>query len=238
MERDGLPPEMESEDAKKCRRAVAIVNFMAQDRPDLAVTANVLSRSMARPREGQELGIKRAIRYLNGAPRLCYKFGWQEVPEMVDVLTDSDWAGDVLSRRSTSRGTLLFGNHLLQHWCSMRSGVALSSGEAELTALVRGVSEALCTGNVLNDFGFKVGIRSYCDSSAARGITNRVGVGKMKHLEVKHLWIQQQRSQGRVTVFRVPRNINPADSFTHPSAFAQLQQTWSRLGLSFRPNPC
>ena len=61
-------PLMSASEAKHYRRAVARVNFMAQDRCDLSSAVKVLSQSMANPREGDEGMIKRVIRYLRMYP--------------------------------------------------------------------------------------------------------------------------------------------------------------------------
>ena len=55
--------------------------------------------------------------------------------------TDSDWAGDVGSRRSTSGGFVTYRGAGLSQWSKMQSNIALSSGEAELDATVKGLSE-------------------------------------------------------------------------------------------------
>lgn len=53
------------------RRGIAITNYMAQDRPNLSVTARVLSQHLATPTEGTEMSLKRAIRYLSTHLRRC-----------------------------------------------------------------------------------------------------------------------------------------------------------------------
>ena len=52
-------PLMNDHDAKVYRRAVARVNFMAQDRCDLSAASKVMSQAMASPREGDEALIKK-----------------------------------------------------------------------------------------------------------------------------------------------------------------------------------
>ena len=49
---------MPKDDATKFRRAVARLNYLALDRPDLCVAAGKLRRCMARPREGDEKRLK------------------------------------------------------------------------------------------------------------------------------------------------------------------------------------
>jgi len=226
---------MNPEAARQYRRAVARINYLAADRPDLAVAATHLARTMAKPYVGDEQGVKRVIRYLAGRPRCAWRYGFQEEPHTLDVYTDSDWAGCTATRKSTSGGIILHGRHPIMHWSKLQGNVALSSGEAELNSQVKGVAEALGVRNAARDLGVELQIRSHCDSSAARGILNRVGVGKMKHLEVKHLWVQEHVRTGEVHVHRVPRAENPSDAMTHPSTRPDLDRHLSRMGVWMRP---
>ena len=52
---------------------------------------------------------------------------------------------------------------------------------------------------------------AFSDSSAARGIANRKGIGKLKHLQVRSLWLQQARVDEQVKVERVDALLNTAD---------------------------
>ena len=54
--------ELNENEARRARRAIARMNYMSQDRPDLSVAARLMSQYMSRPREGIVPVIKRAIR--------------------------------------------------------------------------------------------------------------------------------------------------------------------------------
>ena len=58
-------------------------------------------------------------------------------------------------------------------------------------------------------------LRILTDSSAARGIVMRSGVGRVKHLEVKCLWIQAREAEGDLKCVKVLRLQNCADILTH-----------------------
>lgn len=60
-ENEQAQPEMDSEAA---RRALARRKCLSQNRPDIATASGVLARSMARPRVGDEVRLKRVLRYL------------------------------------------------------------------------------------------------------------------------------------------------------------------------------
>ena len=139
----------------------------------------------------------------------------QEVPDKIDVFSDSDWAGCSKTRKSTSGGCIMFGTHLLHHWSSTQATIALSSAEAELNAIVKACSEGLGFQNVLCEFNLEVPIQIGTDSSAAKGIACRRGAGKVKHLETRQLWVQDLVYNTRVQIEKIPRTINPADLFTH-----------------------
>ena len=87
-------------------------------------------------------------------------------------MTDSDWAGDVTTRKSTTELMVLMGKHLVHFASRLQRTVALSSGEAELNALVMGLSEGLGISNVMKEWGCPSSIECFSDSSVARGIVS------------------------------------------------------------------
>ena len=76
--------------------------------------------------------LKRLGRYLLLAPRVVQVFVWQDDPGELTTFVDSDWAGDRITRKSTSGGMVFRGHHLIKSWSSNQQIVALSGGEAEL----------------------------------------------------------------------------------------------------------
>ena len=52
------------------------------------------------------------------------------------------------------------------------------------------------------------------DSSAAKSFVCRRGLGKMRHLEIRDLWLQKEVRDGKVIVGKVPGVENPADLMT------------------------
>jgi hypothetical protein len=69
---------MDPDDAWKYRRGTARANYMAQDRPDLGVPAKMLSQSMADPQMGDEVSLKRVIRYLKSFPECISNMYFQD----------------------------------------------------------------------------------------------------------------------------------------------------------------
>jgi len=130
---------------------------------------------------------------------------------ILDVYVDSDWAGCPSTRRSTSGGFVVLGKHLIKSWSSTQATRALSSGEAEFYAIIEGASRGLGVQALMDDMGFSCTLRLKSDSSAARSISLRKGTGKLRHLQVKFLWIQDATFEKRLTIDKVKGVENPAD---------------------------
>ena len=215
--------EMSTLDAKKYRRAVARINYLGQDRPDLNVAGRVLAMQMAKPMVGDEVLVKRVLRYLKGNPRSVYVYSYCSDPGNLVLYTDSDWGGCKKTRRSTSGGVLFHGPHLIAHWSKVQSTPAPSSGEAELNAASKGISEVLSVRHLLTEMQIPVTVKQYLDASAAKGTMMRKGAGRIKHLEVRQLWCQAMVEKYEISVLKVPRKLNLADVLTH----AVPRRCWS-----------
>ena len=124
------------------------------------------------------------------------------------------------------------GRHLLTHWSSTQTNVALSSGEAELNAIVKGAAEMMGMRNMTKSCGEKNHLKLKTDSSAASGMVHRRGCGKMKHLEAKQLWIQDTVMNKEIKVDKIQREKNPSDVFTHHWSTADLRH-FESLGLQW-----
>ena len=107
------------------------------------------------------------------------------------VYVDSDWAGCKVTRASTSGGMVTWGGGLLKSWSKTQGSVALSSGEAEFYAAVKGCAEGIGMKSLLADLGVELrAVEVVQDSTAAKGTASRIGIGKIKHLDTGWLWIQ------------------------------------------------
>ena len=69
-------------------------------------------------------------------------------------------------------------------WASTQAIIALSSGEAEYYALLKGVSAAFGLRSLMNDMAVYPEVVAKTDSSAAKSFVSRSGLGKMPHLEI------------------------------------------------------
>ena len=184
------------------------------DRADVQYSVKELMRKMAGPTEEDMRALKRVARYLEGASRAVQVFRWQKRPSEVTIFVDSDFAGCQLTRKSTSGGAVLWGSNLLKSWSKTQSVIALSSGEAELGAIVKRSTEALGIKSLLEDFGLWVRLKICSDASAAIGMVKREGLGKVRRLSVADLWVQAERANGEITFEKIDGTSNPSDMMT------------------------
>ena len=119
----------------------------------------------------------------------------------------------------------MLGKHCLKSWSVNQGYIALSSGEAEYYGAVRGASQGIGLKAMLQDLGVTVGVKLHIDASAAIGIAMRRGMGKVRHLELNQLWLQDQVARGRISVAKVEGARNFSDSLTKRCARERIQQT-------------
>ena len=78
--------------------------------------------------------------------------------------------------------------------------------------------------SIMCDLGWDCKIRLLVDSSAAKSIASRTGLGKLRHLEIKCLWLQECVRRGKVVLSKVRGDINPADVLTKPKSLEDMRQ--------------
>ena len=208
---DPESPLLEGDRLKRYQSVAARVNYLALDRPDIQYASKELMRKMAAPTEFDEIKLKRVGRYLRGCPRLVLKIPWSSAPGRLVIFVDSDFAGCSTTRKSTSGGAIMWNGICLKSWAKTQPTIALSSGEAELAAVVRGAAEGLGMTSVIRDFGMEVSLHMRSDATAAIGIVGREGLGKVRHLATADLWVQQRVKQRQLSVEKWPGPENPAD---------------------------
>ena len=106
------------------------------------------------------------------------------------------------------------GKHTLKSWSRTQSLIALSSGESELYAMLEASAETVGMLALFRDFGWNVSGEIWGDASAAMGIVNRTGLGKIRHIDTSLPWIKQIAAEKGIRYENVFGKLNPADLFT------------------------
>ena len=227
-------PILNRDDATRYRSACLRLSHLARDRLDLAETAKHLAQRMSEPREIDFVPLKRAARYLEGKPKAALRYRRQTQVDKITVFVDSDFAGDPVSRKSTTGLVAQIGNHIVKSGSTLQSLTALSVGEAEFFAVVKGCQVGLSLRSVYQDLGIPMKIEIQSDSSTANSLADRLGPGqRTKHIDTRYFWIQERVQDGDLSIKNVLTAKNCADVGTKPVSASVLQQHCKFAGLVF-----
>ena len=209
--------------------------YIAEDRLDLKFATKEFARSMQRPMSGSWEALERFGRYLLGTRRLIQRMERQPPQATWVAYSDSDHAGCLRTRKSTSGTILMHGWHTVKMLSTTQTPIALSSAEeSEWYAGVRSVSALLCFQALASDLGRKLAARLALDATAAQGIAARRGVGKIRHLEIQILWLQRHVTNERLSVEKILGELSPADLGTKHVERATLMRLLEIIAFSPR----
>mgnify|MGYP000143650214 FL=1 len=233
------PPEdatpLNADEVSRLRHVVGVLRWVSTERPDLLSALSKIG--LASPTRRDWALATRVVQYLLRFPSLTVPFTKRQIPITfpgrglaVDIFTDSSWGGNALS------GWVVYvDSRVVSYGCRKQKVVALSSCEAEYYAASSGVVEGLGTVSLLeevagegitrpgtqgdNDQGMapsvsRVSVSLYMDSSSARSLCGRVGVGKVRHLSTRMLWLQELVQSRRLSVKKVHTEVNVSDLMT------------------------
>ena len=87
------------------------------------------------------------------------------------------------------------------------------------------------------DWGLTASVNVRSDSSAAIGISNRLGLGGTRHLNVRHLWVQHKVKDKEITLEKQDGKKNVADLGTKIQTGPVITEVMGRLGFRFERRP-
>jgi hypothetical protein len=228
-DRDLTP--LSEEDAFSYRSHAMRLGFISQDRTDLQRSVRELAKGLQNPTVYDHSLLKRVVRYLRHKPRLIQQFRYQWGFRHLDVYSDSDHAGCVRTRKSTTGGAVMMGTSMIKSWCRGQSVIALSSGEAEFYALLAASCEALGEQAMARGFGIHLPVRVHMDATAGAAIGSRKGLAKVKHIHTAFLWIQDKVAAKIIELVHVNTKLNLADILTKPIDSATLELMLKLMGF-------
>ena len=113
----------------------------------------------------------------------------------------------------------------------MRTYVSLERSLAD-SRFCKAMAKLLEIGAVLSFMaGKEQRLRLSLDAQATEGMLLRQGRGKLKHLSVRTLWVQQAIADCRVEVLKIPRSVNHADALCSMHSTAEFPSKMAAMGL-------
>jgi Reverse transcriptase (RNA-dependent DNA polymerase) len=208
-------------------------------RPDIAHAVNAISKFIKNPGNAHWQAAKRILRYIKGTVNKGLVFtssGISGNKLSVSAFSDSDWAGDVDDRRSTTGFVVRLGDSCVIWNTKKQKTISLSSAEAEYMALssvtqeVKWVHQFLC--ELLTPcmkMGLQLDMTVYVDNQAAIRISkNDVYHDRTKHIDIRYHFVRQAVKDNLYKIEWVPTADQLADGFTK----ALAAPTFKRLFLS------
>ena len=214
--------KLKEADLTKFRSAVGILLYLAADLPHCQHCIRFLATKMTSATQHCWQVLKHLVLYLAGNQDLCLSLNSKgdrnglfhdyivtehdyiaDEHATVEVFTDADWASCKHDRRSVIACAIFYGGCLLHSSSRTQNIVSLSSAESEMYAATSGACDSVLIVGILKwmfDAFFQIHL--YLDTAAARGIINRRGVGKVRHLSCRSFWLQERMADGSLVVSR------------------------------------
>ncbi|CAK0875513.1 unnamed protein product, partial [Prorocentrum cordatum] len=220
--------------AREVAGAAGTALYLSSDRPDTMYASKTAMQHVSNPNVLMHARVQRLGRYYEGQPVLVWCYPLQGTPEGIRVDGDADWAPtSELQRRSTSGGAVRYGDHTWDCYSVTQSTIALSSGESEMYATGSATARGLQCKTYLIETQRPCNLKIYSDSTAGRGMCSRVGVGKVRHLELRYLWIKERLRLKAFELHKEDTSKMTADMLTKYSEWPTIEKHCTTLNLRF-----
>ncbi|CAJ2662180.1 unnamed protein product [Trifolium pratense] len=215
------------------KQMVGCLMYLLATRPDLAFSVCLVARYMERPTEIHMAAVKRILRYLKGTTSYGLWYERGKGDELVGW-SNSDYAGDIDDRRSTSGYVFMIGTKAVS-WSSKKQPiVTLSTAEAEFIAAAGSACQGVWLSRILTAIDARKGnsITIYCDNSSSIKLSkNPVMHGRSKHIDVRFHFLRDLTKEGIIQLVHCSSFEQVADIMTKPLSFDSFSRNRDKLGL-------
>ena len=220
-------------------RAVGKLQYTTGVRPDLMFGTKCLSYKLASPTLADLTRAKKVLRYLKRIRELNLYLtlpalkpnDLNKTLEHITGYSDTNWAGDPVTRNSTSCTLCYVDQFLLTSECRGQGTVALTSGESDIYALGALSVELIFAQAILKEIGLSFLIHARADSSTARAVATKQGASrKMKHIHIRFLF-KILYLGNFLTMSSVKTDVNPSDIGTKALGRDRFHRLRSMLGM-------
>jgi hypothetical protein len=183
--------------------------------PDIAQAVIKMSQFSSNPMEDHLQKALYIVHYLIGTKTLCIKYDGASKTGFM-AYSDTDWAGDYETRRSTSGYAIFLGDGIVS-WLSRRQRkITLSSTEAEYIGMTEAAKQLSWIRNLLSELKFKLpAIPLLVDNQGAMFLaSNPAQEGRTKHIEILEHYIRECVHDGKIKLYYIPTDKQVADTFT------------------------
>jgi hypothetical protein len=222
-----------SVDSTMYRSIVGSLRYLLHTRPDLCFAVGIVSRYMERPTTEHMSAVKHILRYIKGTLTLGCKYDRGGKMQLTGYC-DSDHAGDVDDRKSTT-GILFYLGTSPISWASQKQKVvAISSCEAEYMAATYGACQGIWLSRLLSEMtsSEKAKVELKVDNQSAISLSkNPVFHERSKHIDIRYHFIRECVEAGSVDISHVSTDKQLADILTKSLGRAKFQEMRNAIGM-------
>ncbi|XP_072073334.1 uncharacterized mitochondrial protein AtMg00810-like [Arachis hypogaea] len=215
------------------RSLVGSLRYLTCTRPDILFLVGLISRYMENPTEIYMKVAKRILRYLRGTLEYGMFYSASDEFKLMGYC-DSDYAGDIDDRKSTTGFVFFLGNNAI-FWCSKKQPiVTLSTCEAEYVDVTTCACHTIWLKILLKELHFEQveSTKIMMDNKSAIALAkNPVFHDRSKHIETKYHFIRQCIENMHVEVEYVKSVDQVADIFTRPLKYDAFQKLRIMIGI-------
>jgi hypothetical protein len=204
------------------RKVVGKLSWIQNVRHDIKQAVNLFQRFNNCYTIEHWNGLLRIVKYLKGTVdlNLVYRKPLQSFNILsklsLVVFSDSDWAGDKDTRRSTTGGVIYLCGNPISIISKLQATVALSTAEAELMAMVENAKEALNIIHLAEEVipvQLPVNIK-YDNAGAGFMAENPVNNKRSKHIDIRYKWLNEFIAKKVFAIQHVRSEDNDSDVMT------------------------
>ncbi|KAJ9685151.1 hypothetical protein PVL29_017257 [Vitis rotundifolia] len=231
--------DLEREQMKNIPYASAVGSLMYAQvctRPDIAFAVGMLGRYQSNPGIDHWKAAKKVMRYLQGTKD--YKLMYRRTSNLEVVgYSDSDFAGCVDSRKSTSGYIFILAGGAISWRSVKQSMTATSTMEAEFISCFEATSHGVWLKSFISGLRVMDSISRplsiYCDNSAAVFMAkNNKSGSRSKHIDIKYLAIRERVKEKKVVIEHISTELMIADPLTKGMPPLKFKDHVMNMGLS------
>lgn len=220
-------------DSTLYKQIVGSLMYLSATRPDMMFMISLISRFMEAPTELHLQTAKRVLRYLKGTADygVFYKKG---KGNQLIGFSDSDYAGDLEDRKSTSSQVFMLSSGAVSWSSKKQQVVTLSTTEAEFIAAASCACQAVWLRRILKEIHCnQVGpTLIYCDNRSAIKLSkNPVLHGRSKHIDVRFHFLRDLTKEEVVELVYCQSQDQIADILTKPLKLETFVKLRGLLGV-------
>jgi hypothetical protein len=221
--------QLTAADGRSYRSVIGLLLYLARERMDVMFAVKELATYMSAPTLCALQRLRKVIGYLKTSGDMGVKLvvpesglgKWKSGGEpfwLVETFTDADWSANKQHRKSTSSAIHFVNGSFVYASSRSQRVVSLSSAESELLEFL-----TVLTGKEVDHY-------QWTDNSAARQLVPKQGVGRIRHLSGKLLWVQDMVLSKQLAVGQIPTEWNYSDIGTKPLNKSRLMILLNQIG--------